>query len=207
MPAQMTPSALDRGRKNASIVLAGLLIFVGLSSYALVALTALSLVASIGMVGAFVGVLSYTAFLALWFRDRKRRGATLLDCGPHPMKWFFLVFSIVLPLMSLSLISLMMIDASERTAWTFVAPATMLLQGPFFAIMGLGRLQVTELGLWQYWGLLPWAKIDSVNWAADSTLHIQTTSRFAPLSRGALVVPPEHREAIAEFLAQRGVVT
>jgi FtsH-binding integral membrane protein len=207
MPAQMTPSALDRGWKNASIIFAGLLLFVGLSSYALVTLTDLSVVASIGLVGAVVAVLSYTAFLVLWLRDRNRRGATLLDCGPHPTKWFFLVLAVVLPLMSLSLISLIMIDASERTAWTFLAPATMLLQGPFFAIMGLGRLQVTELGLWQYWGLLPWAKIDSVNWAPDSTLHIQAKTRFASLSRGALAVPPEHREAIAGFLAQHGVAT
>ncbi len=204
MPAQMTPSMLDRGRKNASLVFAGLFILVGLSTYALVALTDLSLVASIGRVGAFMAVLSYTAFLVLWLRDRNRRGDTLLDCGPHPAKWGFVMLAIVLPLMSLSV---MLLDSSERNAWAWVVPATMLLQGPFFAIMGLGRLQVTEHGLWQYWGLLPWAKIGSVNWAPDATLHIQTTFRFAPLSRGALAVPPEHREAIAGFLAQHGVAT
>ena len=42
-------------------------------------------------------------------------------------------------------------------------------------------------------------------------LRLHTTGldllRFAPLSRGALVVPPEHREAIAGFLAQHGIAT
>jgi membrane associated rhomboid family serine protease len=146
MPAQMTPIAPARGKKNATIVFVGLIIFVGLASYAIAVLTNRSLVVSSGLGGAVLAVLSFTAFFGLWLRDRRRRDVVILDCGPHPTKWLFLMLAPVIPLLG---ISSMMIEPSERTMWTLGVPALMLFQGPFFAIMGFGRLQVTEQGFWQ----------------------------------------------------------
>jgi hypothetical protein len=71
----------------------------------------------------------------------------------------------------------------------------------FYLIMATGRLQIRENGIWHYWGLLRWDKIGSYQWAADSTMRAK-----GPLSKrlfqGALPVPPEHRQAVEEFLAK-----
>ncbi|HVC92842.1 MAG TPA: hypothetical protein VND64_04080 [Pirellulales bacterium] len=72
----------------------------------------------------------------------------------------------------------------------------------YWLIMATGRLQIRENGIWQYWSLLKWGKIGSFHWASDSTLLMRAKG---PLSwfQGALPVPPEHKQAVEEFLAKR----
>jgi hypothetical protein len=69
-------------------------------------------------------------------------------------------------------------------------------------MMALGRLQLTENGIWQYWSLLKWDNIASYAWQGDTrpTLMLQTKSKYPILGRGALPVGPEHRDAISELL-------
>jgi len=71
----------------------------------------------------------------------------------------------------------------------------------FFLIMALGCLQVTENGIWQYWGLLRWRKIASYRWADDNTLSV-TPRAGSLLLRGALPVPTEHTKAVDSILSE-----
>ena len=66
--------------------------------------------------------------------------------------------------------------------------------------MATGRLQIREGGLWTYWGLLRWEKIESLQWSGDSTLMVKAKSRLPFLGRGALPVPPEQKQAVNELL-------
>jgi hypothetical protein len=68
-------------------------------------------------------------------------------------------------------------------------------------IMAFGRLQVTENGIWQYWGLLPWRKVAAYRWAADNTLLVTSKARLLFL-RGALPVPSAYQQAVDNLLLQ-----
>jgi hypothetical protein len=70
----------------------------------------------------------------------------------------------------------------------------------YFLIMATERLQIREGGLWMYWGLLRWEKIEFLQWRGDSTLLLKAKSRLPFLGRGALPVPPEQKQAINELL-------
>jgi hypothetical protein len=109
--------------------------------------------------------LTLLASLGAWLYGWRAKGRILLDCGPHPMRWLFVV------------------------------------DGLFFLIMALGRLQVTENGIWQYWGLLRWRKIASYRWADDNTLSV-TPRAGSLLLRGALPVPTEHTKAVDSILSE-----
>jgi hypothetical protein len=87
-------------------------------------------------------------------------------------------------------------------------PEPFRVAGPVFAIsfaaywliMASGRLQIRRDGLWQYWGLLRWDKIESCRWGGDSTLLVQAKSPLPFLGRGALPVPPEDKQAVDALL-------
>jgi hypothetical protein len=72
--------------------------------------------------------------------------------------------------------------------------------GAYWLIMASGRLQIRREGLWQYWGLLRWDKIESCRWSGDSTLIVQAKALLPFLGRGALPVPPEDKQAVDELL-------
>ena len=67
--------------------------------------------------------------------------------------------------------------------------------GVYFLIMATGRLQIREGGIWQYWGLLRWDKIESLQWSGDFTLLVKAKTRLPFLGRGALPIPPEQKQA------------
>jgi hypothetical protein len=81
-----------------------------------------------------------------------------------------------------------------------VIPVLGICFGVYYLIMATGRLQIREGGLWTYWGLLRWEKIESLQWRGDSTLLLKAKSRLPFLGRGALPVPPEQKQAINELL-------
>jgi hypothetical protein len=37
----------------------------------------------------------------------------------------------------------------------------------YWVIMGLGRLEIHEHGIWIYWGLVKWSRIKGYSWAED----------------------------------------
>lgn len=93
-----------------------------------------------------------------------------------------------------------------------VWPGPLAAVGPsamgFVALCGvgfaLGRLQVTEHGVWSYWGFVPWSRIEA--WEPGQGTVILITRR-SPGVRGLLEsssnqahlsVPPQHRDAFTD---------
>ena len=73
--------------------------------------------------------------------------------------------------------------------FNILGPAFGITFGIYFLITATGRLEFREEGIWQYWGLLPWSKIEACRWSGDYTLLLQAKTRFALMGRGALARP------------------
>ena len=183
MSAKMTPTAWSQGAKNASICGVGVLVLWGLLTAVVSLIVDNPLAPYIAVVVLCVG--SLFAFFVHWLNSGRVAGAVLVDCGLHPTWKGFLFQAGLFLILGL-------------TAAVAIDPILGPLIGNSFAvywlIMAAGRLQVRENGLWQYHGLLRWSKIGSYAWSPDGTLVI--THRAWLPSKGALPVPPEHREAV-----------
>ena len=121
----------------------------------------------------------------------------LLDFGPHPKRKLFHVNAVFFLIVGVN---------SSVAAWSH--SKLVAVGGPIFGItfalywvvMGTGRLQIRETGIWAYWGLMRWQKIGSYSWARDGTLLLRGKGWYAAWFGGALPVAPEHKEAIDELL-------
>lgn len=198
MPAQMTPTAWGQGFKNVLICGTSFLA-VWCATAAVISLTLdQPLFESSGLAFAVLWGLVFLAFLGVWRYGRTAAGGVLLDCGPHPTWRLFLMQAVLF----------LVLGWTGGHAASLVSPV-FGIAGPIFGvsfavywlIMATGRLQVRENGIWTYWSLLRWGKIGSYHWASDSTLLVRAKG---PLSwfQGALPVPPEHRQAVEELLAE-----
>jgi hypothetical protein len=141
--------------------------------------------------------LLFLLFLGTLAYGLRTGGRVLLDCGPHPTRALFLLNAALFPIMGLTM-SFSPGTLSESIP--FVGPVFGVTFGVYWLIMATGRLQIREGGLWQYWALLRWYKIESLRWSGDSTLLVKAKSRLPFLGRGALPVPPEQKQAINELL-------
>ena len=198
MPAEMTDVAFRRGMKNALLCLIGVFAVVAILAQVVTTLTGQTWRDSVATSFAIFWVVVFLAFIANAIIGRQRRGEVLLDCGPHPTRILFLLNAGIFGFLALS--HVFSADKSDLNGI-----ASLIFWGSFCAywvMMALGRLQLTENGIWQYWSLLKWDKIASYAWQGDTrpTLMLQTKSKYPILGRGALPVGPEHREAISELL-------
>jgi hypothetical protein len=125
-----------------------------------------------------------------WTNHARTRGRVILDCGPRPMRWLFIVGSVFCGWVATTGSGTM---GSVFPAAGYLVPA---LFAAFYLLMAFGRLQVVENGVWCYTGLMRWEKIASYHWSNDSTLSFRTTGPMKFLNRGAIPVPGEHRDAI-----------
>jgi hypothetical protein len=66
-------------------------------------------------------------------------------------------------------------------------------------VMGNGRLQVRENGLWVSWELLRWEEIGSWRWKGDSALWVRTKGVFSWYQR-VLPIAPAQRQEVHELL-------
>jgi hypothetical protein len=191
----MTATAWRQGTKNLLVCVIGVV----LTWLALAVLFSFvlrqSVLQSFRIAFAVVWAVTFLSFLTTWLYSRLRRGRILLDCGPHPTRWLFVVNSFLFILVGTG-----GVFGSTADAISIPRLAFPISLGVFCLIMAFGRLQVTERGIWQYWGLLPWSKVGSYRWADDSTLLITPKARFS--LRGALPVPPEHKQAVDDILSQ-----
>ena len=193
MNVRMTSTAYVRGVRNALIC--------GLAVLASWLLLAWAIEFLAGRPVDYVRPISYAllcglifvVFFVSWLRELSKKGTALLDCGPHPTQRAF------------SLIGILFLIASVAgfTVWpelpTAVAAAFGIAFGMYWLVMASGRLQVCDNGIWVYWGLLPWNKISSYQWSGDSTF-LYEVNRPVLLSRGALPVPPQHRDEFDRLL-------
>ncbi len=198
MPAKMTSTAWERGFKNMLICSVGVLVSYA-ATMAVVVLffqksagDAFYIAVSVVCGGAFL------AFLAGGIYGRATAGPVLLDCGPHPTRWLFFINAVVFLFMGgMGWYT----GKSSAVALGVSGPVFLVSCAAFWLVAAAGRLQIRKNGIWQYWGLLRWGRIDSYEWAEDATLLVKARGLLA-LSRGALPVPPEHRRAVAELLAK-----
>jgi hypothetical protein len=212
MPAQMTSTAWGQGARNALIVGTAMLVVWCIFTAAVVWVFKQPIFRTLGVSGAALCLLALSFFLASWLYGRGVRGGIVLDCGPYPTWWLFLVnaglFALT-GLMNAVDTILKWIDGPEATwetvlfgvGWPVIM---MILFVPYWLIMAGGRLQLRENGIWQYWGLLRWSKIRWYRWANDATLLIRPNGIFSWFQGGggALPVPPEHKQAIEELLVK-----
>lgn len=142
--------------------------------------------------------LTFLAFLGSWIYGRCVRGRILLDCGPHPKRWLFVVNFALFVFIGFRAVSS---GASAPDGFSIAAVAFASSFGVYWLIIAFGRLQVSEHGIWQYWSLLRWSRVGSYRWADDSTLLLTPHGRLS-FFRGALPVAPEHRQAVDDLLTQ-----
>jgi hypothetical protein len=191
----MTTTAWRQGAKNALICGVGVALVWLAFAVAFSIVLRQSIAQSSRIAFYAVWAVTFVGFLGAWLYGRLSRGRMLLDCGPHPTRWLFIVNFFLFLLIGGSGMSSS--TAGGINTWPLAFAVTL---GVFWLIIAFGRLQVTDRGIWQYWGLLPWSKVGSYRWADDSTLLLTPKRRF--FLRGALPVPPEHKQAVDDFLSQ-----
>ena len=197
MPVQLTSTARRQGLKNGLICGIGLLVLWLAVTAALSLLPGRKLLDSMMLSFALLWVVTFLAFLGTWLYGLGTRGRVLLDCGPpaHRRNYFMIAVLSLLGALGGGLAatpaSPPLIVASPVFAVSFAA---------YWFIAATGRLQVRENGLWFYCNLLRWRKIKHYRWAPDSTLMLTATLPF--WFRGAVPIPPEHREDFDALLTQ-----
>jgi hypothetical protein len=197
MPTRMTRTAWLRGMNNASI---GMLFTLG-ALFLLAKVTAhlshRTLIESFVLASSLYWVLAFLLFVGYWLKGLDSGGGVLVDCGPHPTGKLFLLYGIGCTVGGL----LAGIGAGFLPKpFDILGPALGITFGIYWLIMSTGRLEFREEGIWQYWGLLRWGKIEACRWSGDYTLLLQAKTRFPLLGKGALPVPPEKKDAIAGVL-------
>jgi hypothetical protein len=209
MPAQMTSTAWGRGIKNALVVATAMLVVWCIITAAVVLIFEQPVFRSFGVSGAALIVLTQVLFFGTWFYQRSVAGSLLLDCGPHPTRWFLLLTAVLFGFLGLTNgleHILRLVDGPEATWVTILFaigwPVIMISLVPYWLVMAGGRLQARENGIWQYWGLLRLGKIASYDWANDATLLIRAKGFFSSFLQGVLPVPPEQKQAVEELLAK-----
>jgi len=198
MPVHMTATAWGQGAKNAVICGIAVLVFSCVMAAAVSVISHQPISDSFGAAFAVLWILSLLAFLGTWLYGRMTAGRLLLDCGPQPMRTLFLIVAGLYLIMGS-----MERGAAPPLSSAFPIPRLMfdVSFAGFCLILATGRLQLRENGIWGYSSLLRWDRIGSYRWANDSTLVVR---RRGPLGffKGALAVPPEHREAVEGLLRQ-----
>lgn len=150
-----------------------------------------TLAASAGPAWTLLWVAILLQYGAFRFFERRMGGRILLDCGPGPVRGLGLLLAAFLFIQG----CLTVFASREVPWWEFSAVA-------FYVSMALGRLQIKENGIWEYGGLLRWNRIVSYRWADDGTLVLRAKG-YLTMPRGALPVPPQHKESINAFLLER----
>lgn len=142
-------------------------------------------------------VLIFVAFIFGWLHAKSVAGSVLLDCGPHPTKSMFLFNAVIFLLLFGGGGFARLVQ--EFDSFGIAGVLFGISFSVYWLVMALGRLQIRDNGIWQYWGLLKWDKLQHYQWEGDSLL-LQAKTRFPFLGRGALPVPAEHKRSIEEFL-------
>jgi len=200
MPPRMTSVAWQRGCVNAIICGIGVFGVNGILTFGIAAMTGRTLRDSRAIAFAIFWVAIFAAFVSTFLIGRAKRGAILLDCGHHPTRALFLFNAALFAFLGLGG------GFASHTFDTFgIASALFgITFSVYWVLVSLGRLQIVENGIWQYWSLLRWQKLQSYEWKEDAnpTLMLQTVTTLPFLGRGALPVPAEHKEAVSKLLEQ-----
>ena len=202
-------SVRRRKRQNALLIPVGLLASWALLTAAILAIFTQPVSGSAWAgLGLSPGPLLITLF-TVWVYSKARAGPLVLDCGPHPERWFY--WMMVVMWLCFTYTNGVMINAyPERldrwgtiTVNLWVVFSILLAIGS--AVVAVSRFQVRENGLLLFWWLLKWDRIQSHQWDEDYLL-LQAKTRFPALGRTAVAVPGEFRLRLEGFLTEHGVV-
>ncbi|MEX0937730.1 MAG: hypothetical protein WDZ59_07695 [Pirellulales bacterium] len=194
----MTKTAHRRGMVNAAIVAAVMYTLVGAVSLAISKLFHISMIFAVGGTFGVVWAVTFSAFLVSMLMGRTRAGYLLLDCGPHPSRKMFLTMSVFLCMSAICSL------VASTDAFAILISLFLFTFASFFMITSTGRLRFCENGVWQYWSLLRWSKIESYRWegTTDATLMLQAKTWFAFMGRGSLPVAIEQKDDVDALMQQ-----
>lgn len=198
MPPRMTSVAWQRGFKNALICGIGVLGVIAILAIGISALTGRTFRDSSVIAFAIFWVAIFAAFVLTFLFGHGKRAAILLDCGYHPTRALFLFNAVFFAFLGLGA------GFASITFDTLGIALFAITVSVYWVLMSFGRLQIVENGIWLYWNLLKWQKLESYEWQGDAnpTLMLQTKTKLPFLGRGALPVSAEHKEAVSELLEQ-----
>ncbi len=196
----MTSAAWRRGFKNAIICSVEVVVFLGILTSVISVIFQQPMRDSFGTAFIIFLVLIFSAFVFGWLYGKKQSGSLLLDCGPHPARKLLIIYAVIF--LFLGVYSSFGFFASDSHSHFVGGSLSFLLFSGYWLIMATGRLQIREQGIWQYWGLLKWRKIENYHWEGDTdfTLLLKVKTKFPFLARGALPVAAEHKDAIDELI-------
>jgi hypothetical protein len=186
----MTPTAWHRGAANLLVCIAILAIGSLLLGLLISALFHRSLGESCRLACVFLTSLGMILSLVLWVLGLHAAGRVLLDCGPHPRRTLWLVDAAV----SLAL---------GLWGWTLFGPI-FIPCAVISTILASGRLQIRESGIWLYWGLARWGKIEFCRVTEESTIVIKMKRHLPFLVRGSAppTLPAGQRESVIRLLQE-----
>lgn len=147
---------------------------------------------------AFVWGIIFAVLVSGYLMGLRNRGAILLDCGRHPARALLLFNAAAFAFLAVTGAFVGSITDARGVAGLMFATTF----AAYWLMMSFGRLQFTENGIWQYWYLLKWQRLEAYDWhsKANSTLMLQTRSRLSMFGSAALAVPAEQKEAVVEIL-------
>lgn len=199
----MTPAAWNRGLTTSLIW--GIPLFVIVNAVAFGIATQVGadwfhtlLIAAIVATGVFVALgIVFGIHMALCSRrDRKNRGAVLVDCGYHPGRHWLYVQPVLVTLLTCLFMALMPYWAR----WGMIG-LTVLVWMHAVAMLR-SRLTICENGIWRHWNLLRWDQIRSHHWEAGPTLLIQTGWTTSMVSREAIPIPAALQQQVDRLLIE-----
>ncbi|MHB0939422.1 MAG: hypothetical protein ACYDCO_26920 [Armatimonadota bacterium] len=192
MQAQMSPAAWGAGCRNAGIVSIGLLFAYVLLILAFHFLLDQSWLYAFRNSMGVVWAVSFVGFFVQYLRGWLARGDVLLNCGSRPMRFMFFFNACVFPYIILSSTSFF---TDIPLAMKIVLAASFVV---FYLVMGLGRMQLCEHGIWTYAELVKWERIKSYHWE-DASLFVEYRSKTPIPAKGVLSFPPD-RVQVVDFI-------
>lgn len=203
MATHMTGASWKRGATNTLICAAGVFVVLAVMAIVIAMLTGRTIQYAGLMAFAVLWAAVFTWNVVVWLIRRYSSGPPLLDCGPHPGRALFLTIGSLSAILGLC----GAFGQAELGPFQVGISLFQLSAAVFCAILGLGRLEIREKGIWQYTSVLTWHKIESCEWAgkSGSTLLIRTKTKFPIFGQGELPVPVEHKAAMARLLQEHGI--
>lgn len=145
--------------------------------------------------------------LAAWIYGRQAGGEVLLDSGPILVRGRSIFSGVGFLIIGLAtLVTPLVTSKMYPSAHTQgISPHWGLTVGIlslalYCFILASGRLQIRGTGIWLYFCLLQWNKIDTYRWADGGTLLLEIKGMLPFFHQGVLPIPPEQKEAVEQLL-------
>lgn len=143
--------------------------------------------------------LSLVGALMYWGLGKATAGRLLDDFGPFPHRRSYLLSGALFLVIGVAAWAAAPPATLDLTTWKhnllFIYLAAPVL-GVSNMIVGLGRLQVRERGLWVYFQLAPWRRMRDVVWDGN-------VLRYRQVFQSTVPVPVERLETFRELVEQR----